>query len=150
MSKRGRLVLVLVAISAVTPTVGAMETRFACKEQPEVKGPCFTKRGRLYVTNGIPIRIWVPGTKRRLAVAGRGDRFWIPDGLLELVDFDTSLYADFEICPLKPEKPGAEPIKWQEPGTMPEVCVAGGTKLVIEHWSDTRTRSWHMPDLQPR
>ena len=124
------------------------QASFPCAMHKDVKGPCVTRRGRLYVMNGIPVRIWMIGTRRHLAVAEDSKSFLIPEALLNLVDFDTNLYGDFTVCPLEPEQPGPEPIRWQEPGRVPFVCVASGTRLVLEHIGDSETTSWPLSNDQ--
>ncbi len=106
-----------------------------CASRPDLVDTCRTVHGRLFVANGIPLRIWVVGTKRVLAVAenieGKDSdpEFVIPASLLYAVDFDTQLYGDYVVCPLARERPG-----W-----MRSVCVERGDNLVQETFKDDGT-----------
>jgi hypothetical protein len=124
--KRRLHIPILVLVSLLTPSVLQAEDRPPCKWRPDVLDACRVVHGRLYVSNGIPLRIWVIGTKRVLAVAentvAEDPEFLIPATLLRSVDFDTNLYGDYEVCPLSRERP--EWMQW--------VCVDGGERLVQE------------------
>ena len=90
------------------------QTTPSCKANPDLAGKCFMVHGRLRAYNGNPtFRLWPAGTKRLLGVTGAhpGDDPIMPPGLG--VTFDHDLYADFEVCPFTPEKPGV----------MRRVCV---------------------------
>ena len=51
---------------AAGTTAVAEEPAPPCKGAPAIVAACFTVHGRLGVYNGIPIRIWVVGTRRML------------------------------------------------------------------------------------
>jgi hypothetical protein len=125
MTRRWHIPFVLL-VSLLTPSVLRAEDRPPCKARFDVLDTCRVVHGRLFVSNGIPLRIWVIGTKRVLAVAdnpvAQDPEFLIPAALLRSVDFDTNLYGDYEVCPLSRERPG-----W-----MQWVCVERGERLVQE------------------
>jgi hypothetical protein len=89
---------------------------------------CVTRRGRLSSQNGIPLRIWVIGTKRSVGVLETE----VPASLekyLELTSDDHSqVYGDSEICPLEPAAPGR----------LQAVCVSGASRLVVQNLRRTR------------
>ncbi|SRR6266496_1423390 len=106
-----------------------------CASRADLVGTCRTVHGRLFVANGIPLRIWVVGTKRVLAVAENTEgkdsdpEFVIPAPLLHAVDFDTQLYGDYTVCP----------VSRQRPGWMQSVCVERGENLVQETFKEDGT-----------
>jgi hypothetical protein len=77
----------------------------ACKTDKRVVNSCFKVHGRLSNWNGNPTqRIWIIGSNRILGVRGDTD---LPKTLNDkLGDFDDIATADFEVCPLTPEKSG--------------------------------------------
>src|SRR5512142_1541628 len=82
----------------------------ACREQPEVKPPCYVVRGRLSLWNGTPTaRIWIVGTKRILGVSdGHAvpglER--LPAAVRERLTWDYDVFGDYEFCPFTRERPG--------------------------------------------
>ena len=90
-----------------------------CKGNSAVVGECFVVHGRLSVWNGNPsLRIWPIGTKRMLGVS---DSFKLPEEMeTRMGHFDDEVYADFEVCPLRKEKPR----------TMQDVCVESAKNIV--------------------
>jgi hypothetical protein len=112
----------LVAASA---TVLAEEPSPLCKEAPAVVGACFSVHGRLGVYNGIPIRIWVVGTRRMLGVRdATGGGVTVRPEIQNLLSLgepaETVVFGDYEVCPLSRAHAG-----W-----MQFVCVEGATHLV--------------------
>lgn len=93
-----------------------------CTERPVEA--CFNHHGRLSSQNGIPLTIWLIGTKRRVGLANNIDE--LPAAIqryLTLTSPDHSyIYGDFEICPLEPDTPGR----------LRRVCVVSGEKLVVK------------------
>lgn len=76
-----------------------------------ISGPCFKARGKMFFSNGTPsIRIWLVGTKRILGISeGRfylDDYDNVPNELVNLLNWQNSMFADFTICPFTKDKPG--------------------------------------------
>jgi len=95
---------------------------------------CYWTHGRLNFANGDPAyRIWKIGTKRILGVYSGPSRF--PprtDADSELPEFPPNvdevfrppnnwIFADFEICPLEPERKGE----------MLAVCIESAKNIVV-------------------
>jgi len=99
------LVLVLLVPSSL-----ATEERkeVPCKGNPNQVGDCFTIHGRISLWNGTPsARIWRIGTRRILGVSEAHDPVRrMPASLEEKLDWDTVIYADFELCPFTKEDLG--------------------------------------------
>ena len=81
--------------------------------------------GRLSVYNGAPaLRIWKIGTKRVIGISDQ--RFVkegyqnIPESIRELVNQDTDVIGDFQVCPFTKSRPNE----------MQLVCVESGKNLV--------------------
>jgi hypothetical protein len=142
-------VIVLVSAPWLVSAAAGGQARFPCADDSAVRGSCVTRRGRLYVTQGIPLRIWMIGTRRTLAVATSEhakNGFMIPASILRLVDLETNVYADFDVCFLRSGRSDANAIDWNTPGIMPEVCVAAGRRFVRERSTPNGVRSWRIPD----
>jgi hypothetical protein len=98
-----------------------------CKGNAKLVGDCFTIHGRMQAGNGTPsIRIWRVGTQRMLGVPegdedGDPDVASLPDVIYKTNIRDQAMFADFVVCPLTKEKPGA----------MQMVCVESATHLVL-------------------
>ncbi len=112
---------------AVLPTLIKSQavTDKSCREHPQLVGSCFTVYGRLSVYNGAPaLRIWKVGTKRVLGISDQ--RFLktgyrnIPVNIRELVNQDTDVYGNFQVCPFTKSLPNK----------MQLVCVESGKNLV--------------------
>jgi len=95
-----------------------------CKGAPTIVGACFTVHGRLAVYNGIPIRIWMVGTRRMLGVKdATGGGVTVRPEIQRLLSqgdpMETAVFGDYEVCPLS--KP--------HPGWMQFVCVESAAHL---------------------
>ena len=91
-----------------------------CKT-PENATTCFWTHGRLQEYEGTPAyRLWKIGTRHLFGIysgpsAWRGNRLAIdnedpefPSNLRKLVQSGlVQVFADFEVCPLEPERPGS-------------------------------------------
>ena len=89
-----------------------------CKARSLAAGSCFTVQGRLRLYNGTPsIRIWQIGTSHLLGVAdAQFSNFedpGLPPPLGASLDWDTAYFANYTVCPMRPE----------QPGTMRLVCI---------------------------
>jgi hypothetical protein len=109
------------------------------------KGPmnapsCYWTHGRLSFYSGAPAyRVWKVGTKRLLGIysgasAWRGDRLApdnedpeFPASVEKAWDsrIGTALFADFEICPLEPERLGF----------MQASCIESAKNIFVERYS---------------
>jgi hypothetical protein len=119
--------IILVASAAAV----AQEPVVPCKGAPKIVGECFSVRGRLSVHNGIPIRIWIAGTRRMLGVkdATGGGVTVLPEvqRLLSLGDpMETVVFGDYEVCPLSK----------QHAGWMQFVCVESAIHLMARRRGD--------------
>ena len=108
--------------------------KIPCKT-PENASMCYWTHGRLNFANGDPsYRIWKVGTKRILAVYSGPSRFPPRTDLdNQLPEFPPSvdkvfrppnnwIFADFEVCPLAPERKGA----------MQAVCIESAKDVVVQ------------------
>jgi hypothetical protein len=101
----------------------------ACRKSPKLTGPCFIVHGRLSITNGSwNYRIWPVGTHRMLAIVDESDVFDdetgppLPGNVRRVLNgFETETFADFEVCPLTPDRPGV----------MRHVCLAKATNISV-------------------
>ena len=100
---------------------------------PENSTSCYWTHGRLGATNGTPgIRLWKIGTNRILGIySGPSvDRASLDNENPELPEnlarrfkpFEKRVYADFEICPLEPERKGE----------MQAACIESAKNIVLE------------------
>ena len=93
----------------ISPAVCA--NREPCRAHPALRGACFRVRGRMSLYNGAPsVRIWPVGSTRLLGVSQQ--RFDdpricnLPDAIARQLSPDDDVFADFEVCPFTPERPG--------------------------------------------
>jgi len=134
----GANILSLILIGAGLCSGGAPQrTRkrsIPCKT-PEIAAECYWTRGRLANYNGTPtLRMWKVGTKRILAIHSgpgykRGDdkeneNPEIPENVERAFrSIGTRVFADFEVCPLGPERPSV----------MQSVCIESAKNIVVGH-----------------
>jgi hypothetical protein len=98
-----------------------------CAPDAQPTEPCLSVHGRLYFTNGIPVRIWVVGTKRVLGV-NNADQ--LHPMIQKHLGFGSTLYGDFSVCPLSPDVPGQ----------LRYVCIQSAENLVVQKYdADTDT-----------
>jgi hypothetical protein len=109
----------------------------ACKDDPDVVGPCFAFHGKLFMTNGSPTaRILRLGTKRILGVSDLHQAF-MPRALEERLEWDDVVYGDFTVCPFTPS----------EPGKMQFVCIESASRLMLERYVDRKRTLSRLPDV---
>jgi hypothetical protein len=112
---------ILGALLATAVPLAAQQS-WTCSTPPVE--PCAKRHGRLSSQNGIPLRLWLIGTKR--VVALENDVGALPSEIqryLELTSEDHSyIFGDFTVCPVTPDTPGH----------MGRACVTGAEKLVIQ------------------
>jgi len=124
------LILVFIFISQDSGATGNIsETQKvlkACHSDPALVSGCFSFRGRLSYYNGSPtIRIWRVGTKRILGVTEHLNTegyVTIPENLLEKMNFETDMFADFVVCPYTKENPES----------MQFICVDSASKITLK------------------
>jgi hypothetical protein len=120
------------AISCVTTAATASSREIACKT-PANANSCYWAHGRLQMHNGNPaFRIWKVGTTRLLGVySGPSvDRLGLDNETPELPSNvkrvfrpgDNRIFAEFEVCPLEPERPGV----------MQAVCIEAAKHIFVE------------------
>src|SRR5260370_8839015 len=130
-------VLLWLAIPANTAR-GAEKRRVACKT-PANAATCYWTHGRLSLYNGTSsFRIWKVGTTRMLGIYS-GPSVYRPDADVKDLDdnegpewpsnidrafrpTENHMFADFEVCPLGPEKLRA----------MQAVCIESAKNIVLK------------------
>ena len=113
-------VLCAAAISAVERRGFAQTSRWECTET--AVEACAWRHGRLSSGNGAGKVIWLVGTRRKVRVDGLAPEFL--DKYFDMASpHHSSIYGDFEICPLEPLKDGH----------MQSVCVTDARKLVVQN-----------------
>jgi hypothetical protein len=135
---RSRTLLLITLLAAGCLLVSGAPQRvskrkIACKTT-ENAGSCYWTHGRLSAYNGTPtMRLWKIGTKRILAIhSGPGFKLGDDHENLEpempenveraLNPFQNVVFADFEVCPLEPERPGV----------MQDVCIESAKNIVTD------------------
>jgi hypothetical protein len=126
------LITLLVSILS-TPLRATPKRKVPCKT-PENARACYWTHGRLGAGNGTPaFRLWKVGTDRLLGIYSGPSIDWrysldnenpeLPANLLpKFKPLENRVYADFEVCPLEPEKSGH----------MQAACVESATNIVTE------------------
>jgi hypothetical protein len=120
-----RAAIVSAVILAASAATIAQEAIVPCKGAPAIVGECFTVHGRLAVYNGIPIRIWVAGTRRMLGVKdATGGGVTVRPEIQRLLSqgdpMEIAVFGDYDVCPLSKAHPG-----W-----MQFVCVESAAHLM--------------------
>lgn len=112
------LALALCAVAAQALPQQTSKRKIPCKT-PEIAASCYWSRGRLSIYNGNPsLRVWKIGTKHLLGIYSGPSTFpprtsedsESPELPPNLENLDGALdggeiFADFEVCPLRPEHP---------------------------------------------
>lgn len=99
------------------------------EQSAQVPGPR-TVHGRLRYFNGNPsARIWIVGTRFMLGVRDGGEGVYIPKELSDLMNFDRDIYADFEVQPLTPFRPGVMRIVMIRSAS--NIVVTEGGKIIL-------------------
>jgi len=125
---------VLCTLAAQAIPQGAANRKIPCKT-PENASSCYWTRGRLAFYNGNPpYRMWKIGTKRVLGIFS-GPSIWPPRDQRDQMNPElpanvdkvfrpptNRIFADFEVCPLDPERPG-----W-----MQDACIESAKNLVVQ------------------
>ncbi|MGC2163200.1 MAG: hypothetical protein WA634_14910 [Silvibacterium sp.] len=129
------LVWLFIAIPAWTLT--GHPRRYVCKT-PKLAPSCYWTRGQLKFWEGTPsLRLWKIGTRRILGIYsgpatypgdldGDNEHPELPPNVqAKLKPFENQIYADFEVCPLEPEKPK----------TMQAACLEAAKNIVVDNFS---------------
>jgi len=107
---------ILISILIFTWTLGQSSNKInqSCKSPRNAKS-CYWVHGRLTYGNGTPaVRLWKVGTRRLLGIYSGPDvdrrsldneNPRLPANVQSVFGPDNSIFADFEVCPLEPEKP---------------------------------------------
>jgi hypothetical protein len=126
--------LTLCALAAQAVPQKTTQRKIPCK-MPENASLCYWTRGRLGVANGNPsLRMWKVGTKRILGIYSGPATFpprtnedseepELPANMEKLdgVFEGANIFADFEVCPLRPERPGQ----------MQPVCIESAKNIFV-------------------
>ncbi len=125
--------LALCGVAAQALLQATPKRKIPCKT-PENAASCYWTRGRLSVANGNPsLRVWKIGTKHVFGIYSGPSTFpprtseesESPELPANLEDLDDALddggviFADFEMCPLRPE----------HPGQMQPACIESAKKI---------------------
>jgi hypothetical protein len=115
-------VLICIMLAAVCTTAGDDGPRgVACRLHKVFAGECFSVHGRMTAYNGNPTaRIWIVGTHRMLGIQAE-EVVEMPEYLAKNMNFETTVYGDFKVCPLTPA----------HEGRMQFVCIQSAEHLVI-------------------
>ena len=130
------LALLVFALAALSFPQGNSNRKISCKTTGNAAS-CQWIHGRLQFYNGTPsFRLWKIGTRRLLGIysgssAQRADLLdnehpELPRNVQEkFVPAANRVFADFEICPLEPEKLGS----------MQAACIEAAKNIFIENLS---------------
>jgi hypothetical protein len=125
--------LIAFALSVSGAPQRVHKRKIACKTA-ENAAACYWAHGRLSLYNGNPtIRVWKIGTHRILGIlSGPGAEKRDPEDSVHpelpanvervFKSLSTQIFADFEICPLQPERPG----------TMQDACIESAKNIFVE------------------
>lgn len=135
------LVAFAIALLLVWPGMGSQRTararKIPCKTEA-IAASCYWTHGRLQYGNGTPaLRLWKTGTNRLLGIYsgpsvnfrgdGRGDNEHpeLPDNVSKQLSFtQATIWADFDVCPLEPERAGV----------MQAVCIESAKNIFVERF----------------
>jgi hypothetical protein len=131
------LLFLLMFIGPAITETESSKRKIPCKT-PAIAASCYWTHGRLGFTNGTPaLRLWKIDTHRVLAIYsgpstcnptvcdlyGDNENPELPQNVKRsLKPFENRIFADFEVCPLIPEKPGA----------MQAACIESAKNIVFE------------------
>jgi len=133
--QRGVLLLTLlcVALSIGSPAQRVSKRKIPCKT-PANAATCYWTHGRLSLYNGTPaFRLWKIGTHRVLGIYSgppserrhdldnENPEFPV-EVRQKFQPFQNQIFADFEVCPLEPERPHA----------MQAACIESAKNIVVK------------------
>jgi len=128
------LALAMCALAAQALPQATAKRKSPCKT-PENAASCYWTHGRLAFYNGNPpYRLWKIGTKRVLGIFS-GPSIWPPHDQRDQFNPElpanlervfrppnNRIFADFEVCPLDPERPG-----W-----MQDACIESTKNIFVQ------------------
>lgn len=128
-------IFVMLAFQATAYDRPVRARRVPCKTESNAVS-CYWTHGRLQYGNGTPaLRLWKTGTNRLLGIYSgppvnvRGDDKGdnedpeLPASVsTRLIPTKTIIWADFEVCPLEPEKAGV----------MQPACIESAKNVFVE------------------
>jgi hypothetical protein len=107
-------------VLATLATAAASE----CRDDRKRVDACFSVHGRIAIGANLRLRLWPVGTHRLLAIAyppdGAEKDPYMPENLHRMLDLQSAIFGDYEICPLSPDRPGR----------MRFACVQTATRLI--------------------
>ena len=126
------IALVFVTSATAGPPQDSEKRKVACKTAENTK-TCYWTHGRLLAANGNPsYRLWKIGTHRVLGIysgpgAEKADELdnehpELPANLGKYDLLKTTIFGDFEVCPLEAEKEGH----------MQSACIESAKKIIPE------------------
>jgi hypothetical protein len=130
---RGFIAVFVVALTALAPSsaAGKQKREVPCKTEANAKS-CYWARGRLSANMGAPaFRLWKIGTHRVLGIysgptvdfAEDNEHPAFPENVQRVFrPMQNRIFADFEVCPLEPEKPG----------TMQAACIESAKNIFVD------------------
>lgn len=133
------------ALLSAAGTAQKIEKRTIPCKTPAVVTSCYWTRGRLQYRNGTPaLRLWKVGTHRILGIysgpsaynptdpdpdQGDNEDPQLPENVVRAFrqnrpssGFPDPMFADFEVCPLEPQKPH----------TMQAACIESAKNIAID------------------
>ena len=145
MQRRVFLLLLFVFLTRSTGSAKDIPMRLIPCKTPANAKSCYWTRGRLGIYNGTPsYRLWKIGSHRLLGIYSGPSVYGGPlanqspldnespdfpanltqvaRGAMTTVQIWPDVYADFEVCPLEPERPGA----------MQAACIESAKNIVVE------------------
>jgi hypothetical protein len=131
----GLLALIVVAfgLSVNGAPQSFAKRKITCKT-PEIAASCYWAHGRLTFGNGNPTcRLWKIGTSRILGIYSGPESLSRDSAYTETTELPsnvnrafktdlTRVYADFEVCPLEPERAGV----------MQAACIESAKNIVVD------------------
>ncbi len=133
MARRALLVFLIAVLAEAGEPVRATSKRNIPCKTPANAELCYWTHGRLGTYNGTPaFRLWKIGTHRLLGIYSgpSADRYSDDNEHPEFPKnverafkpLTNRIYADFEVCPLEPERRGA----------MQAACIESAKNIVVE------------------
>jgi len=141
-ARRSAALTLVVVLATAVPL--AAQQPWTCATPPVE--PCAKRHGRLSSQNGIPLRLWLIGTTRVVALENNVDA--LPSEINRYLDMTSDdhsyIFGDFVVCPLAP----------YTPGQMGRACVTDAERLVVQPLRRPRPpfrilSTWPVPEQEP-
>jgi hypothetical protein len=128
------VLLLAILTCSIVKISGSQKRKIPCKT-PENAASCYWTHGRLTYGNGTPaLRLWKIGTHRLLGIYSGpsvnpssmdNENPELPANIAaKFHPFENRIFADFEVCPLEPERRGA----------MQMACVESAKNIVVDNF----------------